>query len=285
MPEHIEIILRALFFVVILFLITKMIGKKQISQLSFFEYVAGITIGSLASEVILKLETNILNGVLAIFVFGGVAWLADYCSLKSRSAREFIEGKSTYLIRNGKILEENLKKEKYSIDDLLSLLREKNVYSLSEVETAILEHDGKLSVFLKKENQPLTAKDLNVKVANVKEPNAVIMDGQILDDGLQRAGKTREWLNIQLEKLDVLPENVFFGQIDSYGELTVDVYDDKKQVPSPQERPLLLAMIKKVQADLELFALETESKEAKDMFNKNALKLDDLKKKLTPYLS
>ena len=285
MPEHIDIILRALFFVVILFLITKLIGKKQISQLSFFEYVAGITIGSLASEVILKLETNILNGVLAILVFGAVAWLADFISLKSRSAREIIEGKSTFLIKDGKILEENLKKEKYSMDDLMSLLREKNVFSLSEVESAVLEHDGKLSVFVKKENQPLTPKDLNIKVANVKEPNAVIMDGQILDDGLQRAGKTREWLNIQLEKLEVLPENVFLGQIDSYGELTVDVYDDQKQVPSPKERPLLLAMIKKCQADLELFALETESNDAKDMFNRNAAKLDHLKKRLSPYLS
>lgn len=285
MPEPIDTLFRTLIFVVVLLLLTKMIGKKQISQLTFFEYIAGITIGSLASEVILKLEKHIWNGLIAIIIFGTITWLADFISLKSRKARHFIQGKSTVFIKDGKVLEDNLKKEKYNLDDLLALLREKDAFSLADVEFAQLEHNGKLSVLLKKENQPLTPKDLNIKVPNENEPSTVIMDGKILDQDLARAGKTRKWLELELEKLNVLPDNVVLGQVNAYGELTVDIYDDQLKVPTPQERPLLLAMIKKCQADLELFSLETEVKSAQEMFHKNAVKLEKIKARLTPFLS
>jgi uncharacterized membrane protein YcaP (DUF421 family) len=284
-PEWLDIIVRSVLFLIILFLITKIIGKKQISELSFFEYVSGITIGSIAGEVIMGLENNLFYGIIGILTFGIITFAVDFLSLKSKKFRDIFEGKSTVLIQDGKILEENLKKEKYTIDDMSALLRQKNVFNVADVEFALLEPKGNLSVFLKKENQPLTPKDLNIQVAQEKEPQTVIMDGKILDDSLAAAGKSRKWLNIELEKLGVLLENVFMAQVDSYGDLTVDVFDDKLNVPSPQARPLLLAMIKKAQADLELFALETESEKAKEMYQKNAEKLKKTMEKLTPYLS
>ena len=124
-----------------------------------------------------------------------------------------------------------------------------------------------------------------MKVANDKAPQTVIMDGTIVNDAMSAAGKDRNWLHMELANLGVTVENVFMGQVDSYGDLTVDLYDDKIQVPSPQVRPLLLAMIKKCQADLELFALETESDKAKVMYNKNAKKLDEVISILQPYLN
>ncbi|MES1042261.1 DUF421 domain-containing protein [Peribacillus simplex] len=273
MPDWIEIVLRSLFFLIVLFVITKVLGKKQLSQLSFFEYVTGITIGNVGAELATKVEGNIIHGVLSILVFAIAPFIAGSISLKSKTFRDLVEGKASVFIKDGKVMEDNLKKEKYTIDELLGLLRKKDVFDISEVEFALLEADGDFSVMLKKQNQPITPKDLNLPVAAVKEPQTIIMDGSILDEPLSTIGLNRNWLHTELDKLGVLLENVFLGQANSNGELTVDLYDDKLKVPSPQEKPLLLATLKKCQADLELFALGTESKEAKEMFSKNSEKL------------
>ncbi|MGV3241013.1 DUF421 domain-containing protein, partial [Streptococcus hyovaginalis] len=155
---------------------------------------------------------------------------------------------------------------------------------VSDVEFAVLEATGDLSVMLKKENQPLTAKDLNLTVASIKEPQTVIMDGVLFDEPLATIGRNRAWLHTELEKLGVTVENVFLGQINSYGELTIDLFDDKLQVAPPQERPLILSTLKKCQADLELFALGTESKEAKQMYSKNIEKRQEAIVKMMPLL-
>lgn len=273
MPEWLEIVLRGLLFLVVLFAITKLLGKKQLSQLSFFEYVTGITIGSIGAEVVTGLERNIMHGILGLVVFAGVPFLAGMISLKSKKYRDFMEGKGVVFIKNGKIMEENLKKERYTTDELLELLRKKDVFQVADVEFAILEATGDLSVLLKKENQPLTAKDLGVKVAPIKEPQTVIMDGKVLDEPLSTVNLSRGWLKTELDKLGVAIENVFLGQVDSSGQLTVDLFDDKLEVPPPQEKPLLLAAMKKCQADLELFSFSTEAKEAKEMYAKNSEKL------------
>ncbi|MBP3041562.1 DUF421 domain-containing protein [Bacillaceae bacterium Marseille-Q3522] len=285
MPELADIMIRSVIFIFVLIIITKVLGKKQISEVSFFEYVSGITIGSIAAEVIMGLERSIMNGVVAIAIFGLITFLVDYLALKSKKFRNIIEGKSTIFIKNGKIMEENLKREKYSIDELNNLLRRKDVFNVADVEFAILESSGDLSVLLKKENRPLTPKDLQIKTSDEKEPQTVIMDGQILDDALTAAGKNRKWLQIELEKQGVLLENVFYGQVDSYGGLTIDIYDDKMKLPEQQERPLLMAMIKKCQADIESFALGTEDEKAEQMYNKNAEKLRIVIEKLKPFLN
>ncbi|MBA9028163.1 DUF421 domain-containing protein [Peribacillus huizhouensis] len=275
MPDWLDVIVRSLLFLAILFLVTKWLGKKQISQLSFFEYVIGITIGSIGAEVVTGLEQSIYLGVLSILTFAVIPFIANLISLKSKSFRDFIEGKGTVLIKDGKVMEENLKKERYTIDELLELLRKDNVFQVADVEFAVLEATGDLSVLLKKENHPLTAKDLHMAVAPIKEPQAVIMDGKILNEPLSTAGKSRLWLQTELEKIGVLLDNVFLGQVDMYGQLTVDLYDDKLQVPAPQEKPILYATMKKCQADIELFALGTENKEAKKMYSLNSEKLQE----------
>ncbi|MCS0652720.1 DUF421 domain-containing protein [Cytobacillus firmus] len=284
MPEWLLIGARSILFVGVLFVITKLIGKKQISELSFFEYVSGITIGSIAGEIIMGLDNHWASGILSIMIFGLVTLFADMLALKSKSFRDFFEGKGTIFIKDGKILEDNLKKERYSIDDLSSLLRQKNVFKAADVEFAVLEPRGDLSIMLKKENQPLTPKDLQLNLPQEKEPQTVIMDGNILNDPLAGSGKNKKWLKAEIEKLGLTQENIFLGQIDSFGDLTVDVYDDSIKVPAPQQRPLLLAMIKKCAADLEIFSLQTDSKSAQKMYEKNTEKLNQIIKKLAPYL-
>lgn len=283
-PDWIDVLIRGILFIATLFLMTKLLGSKQISQLSFFEYISGITIGSVAGEVITGLDKNISHGVIVILLFGGITYAVDFISLKSKKFRDFAEGKSSVFIKDGKVMEDSLKKENYTIDDLNALLRKKNVFKVADVEFAVLEPNGELNVLLKKENQPLTPKDLNLKVGNEKPPQTVIMDGKILDNSLGEVKKTRQWLEFELEKLGVTLDNVFLGQVDSYGQLTVDVYDDKINVPSPQQKPLLMSMIKKGQADLETFALQTDAKDAEKMFIENSKKLKEVIDVLTPYL-
>ncbi|HCG4536086.1 DUF421 domain-containing protein (plasmid) [Ureibacillus chungkukjangi] len=284
MPEWLDIAVRSVLFVVVLFFMTKLVGKKQIAQLSFFEYVTGITIGSIAAESIMGLDGKIINGLIAIIIVAAIPLIVGLISLKSKKFRDFTEGKGTIFIKDGKVMEDNLKKERITADELLQLLRRKDVFQVSDVEFAVLEPTGDLSVMLKKENQPLTPKDLDMKVASIKEPQTVIMDGKILDEPLATIGYSRGWLKTELEKLGVTVENVYLGQVNSYGELTVDLFDDKLQVPSPQDRPMTLSTMKKCQADLELFALATEDKKAKQLYTKNSEKLQNAIDKVTHIL-
>ncbi|MFB4165300.1 DUF421 domain-containing protein [Alteribacillus sp. JSM 102045] len=284
MPDWLNIVARSLIFLVVLFIITKIAGKKQLSQLSFFEYVSGFTIGSIASEVMMNIDLKVRHGILGIVIFGVTPFLAGFISMKSKRVRDVFEGKGTVFIKNGKVMEENLKKEKYTIDELMELLRSKDVFQISDVEFAVLEANGELNVLLKKENQPLTAKDFGVKVPSFKEPQTVIMDGEILDEPLSTIGLSRNWLKTELEKKGVSIENVFLGQVDSFGQLSVDLFDDKLKVAEPVEKPLILATMKKCQADLELFALATNAEEAKQIYSKNNKKLEEAINKVTPLL-
>lgn len=275
-PDWLDVILRAFLFLIVLFLITKVLGKKQIAQLSMFEYVTGITIGNIGAEVVTGLEQKISIGLIALVATAVIPFFTGLITMKNKTLRNWIDGKGTVFIKDGKILEDNLKKEKITIDEFLEMLRANNVFDVSEVEYAILEAAGHLSVLPKKENRPLTPKDLGMKVVQEKETETVIMDGKILDDPLKQIGRNRRWLKTELEKQDVTLDNVFLGQVNAYGELTVDIFNDKLQMKSPQEKPLLFATLKKCQADLELFALGTDSEEAKKMYQTNSEKLQDV---------
>lgn len=275
-PEWLNIVLRSLFLVFFLFLLTKWLGKKQLSQLSFFEYVAGITLGSIAAELSTGLERNMLPGIYSMFVWAGIPFIAGLLALKSKKARNFIEGQEVVVIKNGKIQEESLTKEKYTVEELLHLLRKKNVFNIADVEFAVLEANGDLNVMFKKEKQPITPKDLQMDVAPERPPHTVILEGKIMDSGLSASGMTREWLDVELKKRNVALDNVYIGQVDPFGQLVVDIYDDHMQVPQPKDRPMLWSALKKCGADLETFALATEDEKAKKMYSRNAKKIEEI---------
>lgn len=266
MQEWMHIALRSVIAIVILFSVTRLLGKKQISQLTFFEYIIGIVIGDLAGFISTELEANFLHGVTAIVVWFLLPYLFEMMTLKSKRLREWFEGQGTVVIKEGKVLEDNLKRERYTVDELLGQLRTKNVFNMADVEFAVLEASGDLSVLLKRENQPLTPKHLGIRTAPERETQAVIIDGNIMDEPLATAGLSREWLQTELEKLGVTLENVFIGQVDTYGQLYVDLYDDMLQVPQRTDKPLLMATLKKCEADLALFGLSTSNPEAKAMY-------------------
>ncbi|MBP1948696.1 DUF421 domain-containing protein [Virgibacillus litoralis] len=284
MPGWVEILIRSLSLLIALFFITKMLGKKQMSQLDIFQYITGIVIGSIVATHVTDLTTQFEYSLIALSVWFLVPLGLEYIALKSKRVRDFTQGKGTVFIQNGKIMEENLKKERYTTDDLLEELRNNNIYQAADVEFAVLEPTGKVNVLPKKENQPLTVKDIGLKPAPEKEPQTVVMDGNPLLEPLSNASLNINWLETELDKMDISIENVFLGQVDSDGQLTLDLYDDKIAVPGPSEKPLLLATMKKSQADLELFALASENQETKNMYEKNSQKMQEAIDKVSPYL-
>ncbi|MGO4271533.1 DUF421 domain-containing protein, partial [Paenibacillus sp. TAF58] len=244
MADWVSIVIRSFFALVFLFVVTRILGKKQISQLTFFEYVLGITIGDLAGTISTDTDFRFWHGIIAILVWVLIPLTLEILTLKSKTLRLWFEGEGTVVIKDGKILEDNLKKERYTGDELLAQLRTKSVFRMADVEFAMLEASGDLSVLLKSDLQPLTPNHLGMKMNIEKPTQSVIMDGVIQDEPLAAAGRGRGWLHKELVKLGVTKENVFLAQVDTHGELTVDLYDDKLKVPQQSERPALLATLK-----------------------------------------
>lgn len=284
MADWVNVVIRSFFALVFLFVLTRILGKKQISQLTFFEYVLGITIGDLAGAISTDADVSFWHGVIALLVWVFIPLFLELATLKSKTLRLWFGGKGAVVIRDGKILEGNLKKERYTGDELLEQLRTKNVFRVADVEFAMLEANGDLSVMLRSEYQPLTPKHLGMKLVNERPTQSVIMDGVIQDEPLASTGRSRGWLHKELDKLGVTKENVFLAQVDSNGELTLDLYDDKLKVPQPRKRPTVLVTLKKCEADLEFFSLMTHHQQAKLMYEACSVQLTKIIEELRPLL-
>ena len=194
-----DVTVRAVLSLVTLFLVTKMLGKKQVSQLSLFDYVIGISIGNFAAEMTINLESKEINGIWAVVLFGLFAYAISYFTMKSIVLRRFFMGTPTILIQDGKILEKNLKKMKFDINDMLEEIRGSGYFDLSQVEYAILEANGEVSILPKSEYRPLTPKDMKLKIDKEGLCSNVIIDGKIMHNNLKNINKDEKWLNKALK--------------------------------------------------------------------------------------
>ncbi|MDC0760073.1 DUF421 domain-containing protein [Brevibacillus sp. AG] len=284
MPDWLNIMLRSIGAVAYLFLLTKIIGKRQIKQLTYIEYIVGISIGSIAAFMATEMDGPIYHSLIGMGVFALFPVIMEWLSLKSKFLRDLFEGKSTVLIKEGKILEDNLKKERLTAEDLMEQLRIKNVFRVADVEFALMETSGEVSVLLKSESQPVTPKHLELTVAPAEENQVVIMDGVIMDEPLATAGLNRRWVRTELQKAGVALENVFLGQVDKGGELYLDLYDDKLMVPGAQAMKLAFATLKKCQADLELYALNTKNEQMKRTYQTDSEQLQQIIDQVKPFM-
>lgn len=194
-----NVALRAIISLIVLFFITKLLGKKQVSQLSVFDYVIGISVGNFAAEITTSLDTQFVNGILAMIIFGLIAYLVSVFTMKSIILRRFFMGVPTVLIQEGKIIEKNLKKVKFDINDLLEQCRINNYFDVSEIEYALLEVNGVLSILPKGENKNVTVKDMNIKSEKQSLCSNLIIDTKIMKENLKNSNKTREWLLKELK--------------------------------------------------------------------------------------
>lgn len=284
MKSWIEILLRsiALFFLVLLSI--RIMGKRHIARMTPFHFVIYSVIAILAALISVNLIKNIAFGFIALGVWVLFSIALDYLSLRSKLIHDLINGKETVLIKQGKVMEDNLKQMRLTGEELLKELRFKNVFNLADVEFAVMETTGEMNVLLKSDKKPITLHYLGKKVASQAEPQTVILDGNIIDESLSNIGLNQRWLNTQLESMGVSLDNVFIGQVDSSGDLYIDLFDDSIQIPQAKVKEMLYANLEKGQANLSSFALETENKQAKAMYAADAEKLQEILKKLEPYL-
>jgi len=273
MADWIIILIRSV--IMFLFVITflRFVGRKQTSQMTYSDFVIGITVGGMAALISLNVVTNLALGFVGMAVWILLMVLTNYLSLKSKWFHDLFRGRETVLIKHGKVMEDNLKEVQYTGEELLSQLRRKNVFNLADVEFAVLEGNGEVSVLLRSEQTPITPRHLEWPVASQAEPQTVILDGNIMDESLRQQGLNRDWLKVELDKLGISPENVFIGQVDSNGDLYVDLFDDAIQIPKPTTKDLLFATLKKCEADLELYALSTDDPAVRKMYQKSAEEL------------
>lgn len=284
MPQWIEIAVRSFSIIIGLFIITKLLGKKQLSKLSFFEYIVGITVGDIAGTLSMDRDLDLKNGVTSILIWSLFPLVTSQISLRNKRFRDFIEGNATVFVSDGKILEQNLRKEKYTIDEFLEQLRKKDIFAVEDIEFATLESNGDLSVLLKKPKQPATYGDLHPEAPHRREPQTIIMDGDILDEPLAQFGLNRAWLDAELEKRNVLIENVFLAQVNSSGELSVDLYNDHLKNTPMKDKLLTLVTLDKCSSDLSFLCLTVNSSESKEFYKRAADSLEELSGKLRPLL-
>lgn len=216
-----EVVIRSLFSLITLFLVTKMLGKKQVSQLSLFDYVIGISIGNFAAEISINTDTPYINGLVALLIFGLVALFISIVTMKSILLRRFFMGTPTMLIQNGKLIYKNLKKVKFDINDLLEECRNNGYFDISKIEYALMEANGKVSILPKAENTPVTPKDMKLKVDKASICANVIIDGKYMLNNLEGMQKDKEWLDKELKVKGAKLENILLATIDNNEKLVI----------------------------------------------------------------
>lgn len=193
-----KVVLTSLLSVAALFLITKIMGHKQVSQLDFFDYVSGITIGSIGAELATELEEP-YKPLVALCFYGGVSLLLNLIARKIPRARKYINGTPTILMDGGKIYRENMKKSKLDLSEFMLLCREQGYFDLCEIQTAVFEHNGKLSILPKASSRPVTPEDLKITAKSTHIGIELVMDGRVMSENLLRAGKNKKWLEARLK--------------------------------------------------------------------------------------
>lgn len=227
--DFIKVILTSLLSVAALFIITKMMGHKQVAQLDFFDYVIGITIGSVAAELATELESP-WKPLVAMIIYGGASMLLNILAHKLSKTRKYINGTPTILMSDGKIFRENLKKAKLDLSEFLLLCREQGYFNLSDIEMAVFETNGKLSVLPRSENRPLTPDDVKLKPKPASIGTEVIMDGEIMGENLTRLGRDERWLCARIREQGYNDtKKIFLGVYNKLDD-TLDLYsmDNRK---------------------------------------------------------
>lgn len=284
MQEWLRIVISSVLLSFLVLFITRLMGKRNMARITPFRFVSYIIIAVITALLSVNLIANPVFGVLALSIWVLLPIALDYLSLKSKRVHDIVNGKETVLIKHGKIMEENLLETRLTGEELLRELRYKNAFNLADVEFAVMEDTGEINVFLKSHKRPVSSYDLGIKAAPAAEPQTVILDGNILNEPLFSLGFNTEWIGIQLETMGISLDNVFIGQVDSSGNLYVDLFDDSVELPQSKVKEMLYANFEKIQADLMTFALETQNEAAKQMYSGHANTLEQLMKRLKPYL-
>lgn len=215
--EYITILYQSLFSAITLFLLTKIMGYRQVAQFSMFDYVNGITIGSIAAEMAINIDGDYMKPFVAMLVYAGFAIMLSVLSEKSIYLRRLLNGKAITLFKHGKIYNENMRKAKMNVEELLVECRLLGYFDLSQIDSIILEPNGKISVLPVTSDRPATPKDLAIDPIQEEVFANVVVDGHILKENLKHVGRDKNWLMGQLEGQNVKLSDTFLAICDKQG--------------------------------------------------------------------
>jgi len=229
--EILKVVLKTSISFVVLLISIRLLGKKQIGHLTFFNYITGITIGSIAANIISFTDEPFIYGLIGLICWCLLNVMIDYINLKSNKIRTLIDGEPTLVIKNGKILKKALASARINLADLTMILREKNIFSLKEVDYAIVEPNGRISVLKKQAEQPITKADLKIPIMPAQYlPTKIISDGQLIPNSLKELKLNQTWLENELNAQGITSINeVFYAEIETNGSLFVECNQDSLQ--------------------------------------------------------
>ncbi|MBQ8408462.1 MAG: DUF421 domain-containing protein [Clostridia bacterium] len=219
--EILKVVLTSLLSVGALFVIAKIMGHKQLAQLDFFDYISGITIGSIAAEMATELEKP-LNPLIALAVYGAISVLLSLITHRLPKMRKYVNGSPTILMNNGKLYRKNMKQAKLDLSEFMVLCREQGYFDLNDIQTAIFEHNGKLSILPVSKKRPVTPEDMSLQPKPAHIQTEVIMDGRVLEENLRRMGVDAKWLKKQLKEQGYQnAKEIFLGLCDDKKKLSL----------------------------------------------------------------
>lgn len=225
--EILHIVVASLGSLIALFFLTRIMGNRQVSQLSTFDYINGITIGSIAAEFATSLENDFVKPLVAMIVYALATLAIAYFTCKSIRMRRFFNGRPLILYKHGKLYAHNLLRAKLDLNEFLGECRIGGWFDLSELESVVLETNGKMSFLPMAGAHPLTGDDLGIKLPTRQLCINVVIDGKIMPENLKDSGRDEKWLSAQLHALGMPKlENVFLASIDTQGRLEAFARND-----------------------------------------------------------
>lgn len=230
MQKVLYIIALSLGSVIAMFILTKLMGYRQMSQMSMFDYVNGITIGSIAAEMATSLDKNFVQPLVAMIVYALAAIFLSLISSKSIKMRKMIEGKPLVLMDKGELYRENLKKAKIDVNEFLVQCRVNGYFDVSKLETAILEGNGKISFLPKAADRPVTPSDLQLSPQQDYMVANVILDGKVMEENLRHTGNDENWLKKQIRGKGADHfSDVLLATCDTNNQVTVFLKTNRKE--------------------------------------------------------
>lgn len=230
MTEVLYIIALSLGSIIAIFILTKLMGYREMSQMSMFDYIIGITIGSIAAEMATSLENNFVQPLTAMIVYALTALLLSWLSMKSVKARKVIEGTPLVLLKNGELYRDNLKKAKIDVTEFLMQCRVNGYFDVSKLETAILEGNGKISFLPKVSDRSVTPSDMQLSPQQDYLVANVILDGKVMRKNLEHTGNDEKWLQNQIKGQGAKKiEDVLLATCDASNQVTVFLKENKKE--------------------------------------------------------
>lgn len=222
--------LTSVFSALVLFILTKLMGNKQISQLNMFDYITGITIGSIAAEMATNPDETFFFSLEAMLVYGGLAVLITLLSAKKMGARKLLVGYPILLYDNGVFYRENFKRAKIDVSDFLTLCRTKGYFNMNQIETAVIEYNGTVSFLPSALFSPPTASDMSLSPKQERLSASVIFDGKVIYEALAQIGKNGKWLEKQIASQGYKSEKeIFLGLCDADGNLSLYPVNNEKK--------------------------------------------------------